>query len=69
MKPTVAHKVYVDELDEILAHNAEMKKALAVHQERDTRIWNAIGKINDASTRNMMRETYRGQALKGGEQP
>lgn len=68
MKLTKAQKVYVDDLDEMLAHNAEMKKALSIHQERDARIWNAIGKINDASTRNMMRDAYRGQALKGGEQ-
>ncbi|WP_266030341.1 hypothetical protein [Brucella intermedia] len=67
MKLTAAQKVYVEDLDEMLVHNAEMKQALAIHQERDARIWNAIGRINDAPTRNMMREAYRGQALKGGD--
>ena len=50
------------ELNELLAHNKQMKAALSIHQNRDARIWSAICATRNPITKMRLKLAYRTSA-------
>lgn len=52
--------VHIDEaeLNELLAHNRQMKAALSIHQDRDERVWSAICATRNPITKMRLKASF-----------